>query len=165
MPDAPQPTPTYAPDTLGLGRVLAGVALVAVVGGTILARQYAEFNAYIRATVEFPQQPKPWLAAGMTPETCVDQAMSWAASCSGIKGLCDEYVPRVMEECLKPLPLDDYCKRLNDVETRARLGQRECASRGVRPEVDAQACSKAYQSINDRCSFENRQRASRMPMP
>jgi hypothetical protein len=144
------PVRGYQPDAT-LRYVVLGIVLATVALSGVLAFRYRQFQNFVNETVDSPKVPPPWTAAGMTPETCVDAGMQWARECRGVKGLCDEYVNRVVGDCIAPLDLTDFCARLSDVRTTARFGQRECAARGVRREVDSPSCGNAYKVIAERC--------------
>ena len=149
------PAPAVEPDN-SLKWVASGVAVASIILGIVLYARYSEFRSYIRTTLEHPEATPSWRLPGMTPERCVDQAMAWTASCHGIKNLCDVYTTRVMEECLQPLDLTTYCGQLTQIETIARFGQQECLARGVRREVSANSCSKAYKAIAETCADKGR---------
>lgn len=147
--------PAFEPDH-SLKWVALGVAVAALLLGTLLYARYAEFRAYIRTTLEHPTATPPWRLPGMTPERCVDEAMAWTASCHGIKNLCDVYTTRIMEECLAPLDLATYCGQLTEIEKVARFGQQECLARGVKREVSANSCGNAYKAIAEACADRGR---------
>lgn len=148
-------TPAFEPDN-SLKWVALGVAVSALILGVILYARYAEFRAYIRTTLEHPTETPAWRQPGMTPERCVDEAMTWTADCHGIKKLCDVYTTRIMEECLAPLDLTTYCGQLTEIEKIARFGQQECLARGVRREVSANSCGNAYKAIAEACADRGR---------
>lgn len=140
----------------GLRIVVISLLLVATTLGTLLFRNYSRFLGYVNDTLEEREEPFPWEQFEHTPiEACVDASMQWAAECVGIKTLCDEYVTKYMLECLKSEPRRSYCAEFTFEDTAStKFGAEECTARGVRRNVDKEACSKTYRAIDSWCQVE-----------
>ncbi len=134
----------------GVWVVLAvlGVATLLAVG---LAINYTRFLSYVKHTIEDPDNPPVWQQRAMSPEDCVDSAMRWASECRGVKALCDEYVTRVTTECLETQDHTAYCLAVSDEIDGPSFGVAECRARGVRRNIDHEACSNAYKAIDSWC--------------
>lgn len=142
--------------TRGLRIVVIILLLLAVTLGTLLFRNYSRFLGYVNDTLDEREEPFPWDGLDHTPiEVCVDASMSWAANCVGIKSLCDEYVTRYMNVCLGSESRRDYCSEFTFEDTAStKFGAEECAARGVRRNVDKEACAKTYRAIDSWCQYE-----------
>ena len=135
---------------VGLWVVLAvlGVATLLAAG---LALNYSRFLSYVKHTIEDPENPPIWQQQAMSPEDCVDSALRWAANCRGVKALCDEYVTRVTTECLETRDHVAYCAAVSDEIDGPSFGVAECRARGVRRNIDHEACANAYKAVDSWC--------------
>lgn len=152
-------TPTHdAPDAKGNWKA-AGVVLLVIFGfsvalGGLLFRNYAQFMNYAHKTLTHPETPPPWKAdPPLSPEGCVQAALDWAEDCKGVKSLCDEYVTRVTQECMIEDEHVDYCFGIEDATASSHFGAEECAARGARRNIDAEACGNAYRAIDSHCQY------------
>ena len=136
----------------GAGIVLAVIMTISVSLGFVLLRNYTMFTRYVRDTLEDPVDPRPWEVEYLTVEQCVDVTLEWAEGCRGVKAMCDEYVPRVMIECMHSQDREAYCENVGDLLAITAFGHEECQARGVQRNVDAEACSAAYRGIDDYCA-------------
>lgn len=138
------------------GVVLLVIFLTSVALGAVLYRNYSQFLNYAQKTLTHPETPPPWVAnAPLSPEGCVDVALDWATNCIGVKSLCDNYVTRVTQECMIEGEGThvEYCQHIESLTASSSFGARECAARGVRRDVDAEACGNAYRAIDAHCQY------------
>lgn len=145
----------------GAGWVVVAVLLLSVVLALHFGRQYTSFMVHVRNTLEEPAEPLPWQVGPVTPEGCVDEAMAWAASCRGIKTLCDMYVSHVVELCMAAHDRVAYCEQLRSRHITTDFGAVECQARGVRRHLDDHACGNAYRQIDTHCTRILGERAAR----
>ncbi|MCB9532532.1 MAG: hypothetical protein H6698_01885 [Myxococcales bacterium] len=132
--------------------VLGGALLFSTVLGVLFGYRYVEVMRYVRDTLDVPTTPLAWDARPLSPDECVEQALTWASECHGIKSMCDAYVDRVIAMCLESQPRDAYCASVHDTAATTRFGYRECALRGVRRNLDAEACAQAYRAVASYCA-------------
>ena len=131
--------------------LVGGILLFSTLLGLWLFHNYTTFQRHVRDTLEFPDEPFAWEEGVLSPEECVDEALDWATECRGVKAMCDEYVPRIVRECLGSQDRVGFCEALGDATQETSFGHPECLSRGVRRNVDAEACGSAYRTIDDYC--------------
>ena len=136
--------------------VIGATMIVAIVMGSLLWANYSRFLGYVRATLEDPENPPVWRERALSAEGCVDAALAWAASCRGVKSLCDEYVTRVTQECLQAggeAHHEAFCVSLGASGTLTDFGYAECRARGVQRHVDAEPCAMAYRAVDAWCHY------------
>lgn len=135
--------------------ILVVLAVVALTLGGALYWNYSRLLSYVHHTLDDPETPPAWETAELSVEQCVDEAIAWASECKGIKALCDEYVTRVMHDCLGSQSRLAYCEQFTPADTAsARFGFAECEARGVVRNVDLESCSNSYRAIDGWCSWE-----------
>lgn len=140
------------------GIVVLIIILMSVALAVYLSRNTSKFLNYAGTTLIQPETPPPWIADGpLSPEGCVDVALDWARECVGVKQLCDHYVTRVTQECMlegeESGLHDEYCQHIEALTASSSFGARECAARGVRRDIDAEACGNAYRAIDAHCQY------------
>jgi hypothetical protein len=152
-----------------LGATLGASTLLAV----YLFAQYSAMLSYVRATIGYcavledgsrscvePPTPPPWKRDALTPEQCVDETLAWARDCHGIKSMCDMYVEAVIRDCMASQDRAVYCEAIAPFAETTYFGATECRARGVRRDVDKEACANAYRSIGAWCEEELDARAA-----
>ncbi|TVR03352.1 MAG: hypothetical protein EA398_05070 [Deltaproteobacteria bacterium] len=151
---AQKETPEFAerPGWGGAGYIVAMVLILSVVLGIWFGRQYVTFLGHVRDTLHEPDTPHSWQLGPVAPEQCVDEALAWAARCTGIKTLCDMYVSHFVELCLDAHDRRSYCRELQGRHVTTDFGVLECQARGVRRHLDDQACNNAYRQIDTHCT-------------
>lgn len=149
----PGPHPPASPEGSARGAwiVLGVVFTLSTLLGLFMFRQYSAVLTYVKATLDDPDAPPAWVDEPHSVEDCVDAALQWASECNGIKTLCDIYVERVVRECLDSRERDAYCIDIADVSETTEFGVTECRNRGVRRDVDKEACANAYRTIDTWC--------------
>lgn len=137
-----------------LGLVL-GVLMVAF--GAATSRNYAQFAAYQKATLEDPDHPPRWRSEAVTVDGCVDDVLAWVEACPGVSSWCESSLPGVMAECLKTQDRSEYCEEVGDTVLSTRFGYGECADRydGIEGKYARRAakkhCSVIYRAIAGHC--------------
>ncbi len=132
--------------------ILGGGAAVSLVLAMVFFSGYSSVLSYVKTTLEEPESPPAWDARALSPEECVDAALTWAEECQGIKSMCDMYVDHVMALCLGSQDRSTYCAAVEDTTATTRFGHGECGLRGTRRNVDAEACANAYRAIASYCA-------------
>ena len=122
---------------------------LSVLLGGLFYWQYSSVLSYVRVTLEEPETPLAWDERDLAPDECVAAAMDWVAGCSGIKTMCDMYVDQLIALCMAASDRSAYCGAIDASTT--RFGHQDCSVRGVRRNVDAEACSRAYRAIASYC--------------
>lgn len=130
--------------------VLGATFALATLLGVLFFARYSQTMVYVKQTLEEPTEPPAWEAAALAPAECVDAALDWASGCSGIKSMCDMYVDHAIALCMQSRDREEYCASVSD-EVETRFGSAECHMRGVRRNVDAEACANAYKAILSYC--------------
>lgn len=125
-------------------------ALSTVLGVLFFAR-YSQTMLYVKRTLTEPAEAPIWEAEPMAPGDCVEQALSWAGGCNGIKSMCDMYVSEVIARCMASRDREEYCRSIADESMVARFGSAECRMRGVQRNVDAEACANSYKAVQSYC--------------
>lgn len=145
--------PHAAPEGSARGAwiVLGIVFTLSTLLGLYMFRQYSAVLTYVKDTLDNPDAPPAWVDEPHSVEDCVDAGLTWAASCDGIKTLCDIYVERVVRECLDSRERDAYCLDIAGISETTEFGVAECRNRGVRRDVDKEACANAYRTIDTWC--------------
>lgn len=142
----------YQPDAGGSWKLVLGVTfMLSTLLGVVFYVQYSSTLRYVRDTLEVPVEPLPWDVAELTPTECVDFAMDWTATCTGIKSMCDMYVDRVISLCMRSTDRQLYCSLVIDETSNTRFGHEDCRLRGVQRNVDSEACGGAYRAIGSYC--------------
>lgn len=137
-----------------LGLVL-GVLMV--VFGAATSRNYEQFAAYQKATLEDPDHPPRWRSEDVSVEGCVDEVLAWVEACPGVSSWCESSLPGVMDECLKTRDRSEYCEEVGDTVLSTRFGYDECAERydAIEAKYARRAakkhCSVIYRSIAGHC--------------
>ena len=161
QPASQTPTPDSVPASPsgwgGAQYVLGGVLFVSFLLAVMLWYRYSQVMGYIKRTLEEPDQVFVWDEEAYSPEDCVDWAMGWASECTGIKSMCDMYVDRVMLACLESRDRLGYCEILGSRTETTEFGVPECRARGVQRDLNKEACSMAYRSIDSYCKVIRRQ--------
>lgn len=134
-------------------KILGVTFLLSVLLGVTFLYQYLTTMRFIREHLNEPATPHAWSVTPLSPDECVTEALDWARECRGIKSLCDMYSDRVMEYCMDSQPREAYCRSLGDITRTARFGFAECQARGVRRNIDAEICSKAYRFTATYCEL------------
>lgn len=151
-----KPTPPAQSENGSARIVVLVLFLTSVALGAGLYYNFSKFLNYARVTLVKPDEPPPWIAnAPLSPEGCIDEALEWARNCIGVKQLCDNYVTRVTQECMiagEGTHLE-YCQHIEALTASSSFGARECAARGVRRDVDAEACGNAYRAVDAHCQY------------
>ena len=138
--------------------IIAATLAVSVVLGVVLWWQYRTFLRYVHDHLNGPEAVLAWENAVLSPEDCVDETMAWSARCSGIKSLCDMYAGHVMERCLASQDRSAYCDQVAGQAALRSFGAQECRARGARRNVDSEACSAAYKTVEEHCRFLRQRR-------
>lgn len=138
----------------GAGVVIGVTLAVSFALALVLAFRYSAAMVYIKQTIEERPEPWPWEVEPHTPEQCVDAAMDWAAECHGVKSLCDIYVERVVLACIMSADRRTYCEVVGDDAETTEFGAAECRDRGVRRNIDREACANTYRTIAEYCRVE-----------
>jgi hypothetical protein len=140
----------------GAQYVLLGVIVLSFVLAVMLWYRYSQVMGFIKRTLDEPELPLPWEDEAYSPEDCVDWAMAWAASCTGIKSMCDMYVDRAMLLCLESRDRRSYCAILGERSETTEFGVPECRARGVQRDLNKEACAIAYRTIDGYCKVIRR---------
>jgi hypothetical protein len=159
-----EPQPASHNGTRELLIVLGAVTAVSVLLGVYLFVQYSRVMGYVRGTIGYcshlsdddntciePAVPPEWQTRAFSPEECVDGVLEWARGCHGIKSMCDMYVEPVIHDCLETQDRTIYCTAIAPFAVTTYFGASECRARGVRREVDKEACANAYRTIASWC--------------
>lgn len=139
------------PSGRGAWWVLGGLFAVSTLLGVVLLAQYSRTMAYVKRTIDEPQQPFVWESRQHTAEECIDATMAWAQDCRGVKSLCDMYVERYVGLCLESADRVEYCSAIGNAREDAHFGVEECRARGTQRHVNAEACANAYRTIASFC--------------
>lgn len=144
--------------------VLGAVTAVSLLLGVYLFVQYSRVMGYVRQTIGYcaqltegdaacvePTVVPPWQNRPYSPEECVDGVLQWARDCGGIKSMCDMYVEPVVHDCLQTQDRRLYCEAIAPFAVTTYFGASECRARGVRRDVDKEACANAYRAIASWC--------------
>ncbi|MCA9682990.1 MAG: hypothetical protein KC457_12395 [Myxococcales bacterium] len=142
-------------------RVLLTIAVVLsglmVVFGSTTARNYDEFEAYRRATLENQEAPPRWQVEHLDVDGCVDAVLDWIEDCPGVSSWCEGSLPDVTNSCLETIDLGPYCQEVGDEVMSTRFGYGECAERydAIEGRYARRAakkhCSLIYRTLAGRC--------------
>jgi hypothetical protein len=163
---APAPSSTSAPippandsGWRGAGIVLGTIFGVSTLLATYMFWQYSKTLAYVRNTIGDPDRglepviPQAWHARPLSPEECVDATLHWTRECVGIKTMCDMYVERVIGLCMDTQDRNEFCHAIVDDSFTTEFGVPECRARGVRRNVNKEACANSYRTIDAYCEI------------
>jgi hypothetical protein len=139
--------------------IVIGLALgvLMVVFGTVTTRNYDQFAAYQKATLEDPDHPPRWRSEAVDVEGCVDEVLAWVEACPGVSSWCESALPSVMDECLHTQDREAYCEDVGDAVLSTRFGFDECEERygaieGKYAKRSAKKhCSVIYRAIAGHC--------------
>lgn len=149
-PPSENPPVQYEKDGAGMIVAILGTTFaLSVLMGCLFYWQYSKVLSYVRVTLEEPETPLAWETRAHSPDECVGAALDWVAECEGIKAMCDMYIDRLIAMCMASDDRLEYCGAIDASTT--RFGHQECSVRGVRRNIDAEACSGAYRAIDSFC--------------
>lgn len=143
----------------GAGVVLGAVFGVSLLLASYMFLQYSKTLAFVRDTIGEPDQgllpvvPQPWHERPLSPEECVDATLAWTRECPGIKTMCDMYVERVVGLCMDTQDRNTFCHDIVDNSYTTEFGVPECRARGVRRNVNKEACANSYRTIDAYCEI------------
>ena len=130
---------------LVLGLILG---LLMVVFGAATSRNYDQFAAYQKATLEDPEHPPRWRSEVVDVDGCVDEVLAWVEACPGVSSWCESSLPGVMDECLSTQDRHAYCEEVGDAVLSTRFGFDECSAR-----YDAIEGTYARRAAKKHCSL------------
>lgn len=139
---------------LVIGLVLS---VVMVAFGMMTSRNYNEFAAYQKATLDNTEHPPRWRTEVVDVEGCVDEVLAWVEACPGVSSWCEGTLPSVMDECLRTRDRHEYCEQVGDTVLSTRFGYAECAERydSIPGKYARRAakkhCSVLYRAIAGHC--------------
>lgn len=153
--------------------VALSITVLSVVLGVYLFVQYSRVMSYVRSTIGYcavgadgtencvePTRTPVWVSQALSPEECIDTALAWARECRGIKSMCDMYVEPVIRDCMASQDRAVYCDAIEPFAVTTYFGAAECRARGVRREVDKEACSNAYRAVASWCDRDRYDRGN-----
>ena len=135
--------------------VLAAFLALAVPLGWSIFREHRAFRDYVRATIDEPATPPPWLS-GYEAEACVGAGLDWLAACQGYEEFCRRAMPRVIHGCLASADRSLWCNDHRDELLRTTFGYAQCDERAAAGQVPdnrygRQRCALAYRSAAEWC--------------
>lgn len=134
-----------------LGLVLGGLAVLALVLGTLGYYRYAISENHFAETLADMKTR----GADLDTEGCVDAVLDWHATCEANKPLCDNGVPRVLTHCLAAADRTHTCESLDLSSAKAQWVYSTCIDRGT-PCTNKKRCpcADAYRAIDSYCRHD-----------
>ncbi|RMG98037.1 MAG: hypothetical protein D6705_07155 [Deltaproteobacteria bacterium] len=140
--------PPHDPTGPRLSVVLGVVAVVAVAMGILATYRYGQSEAHFREIQAEMDAKGP----NLDVEGCVDAVLSWHASCSANKPLCDHGVPKIMTHCLAGRDRSEACAKIEGRSARAQWVFDRCAERGTPCKSRKKCpCADAFRALDSFC--------------